>query len=190
MPGALVRECDRVTLRAVEPEDAPFRQRAGANPELRYPLGTYLRPQSAYDADDDDVFLVCLEDDPEPGAPDDVTRIGAVSVEDANYKRPELGYWIVPEAQGEGYATEAVGAAIDFAFRTYPTPAVGAHVFVDNDASRGLLESLGFEEEGLLRGYTYVNGEHRDAIQYGLLRENWDGWQAGVLTSDGRHVDR
>ncbi len=57
-------------------------------------------------------------------------------------------------------------------FREYDTPAVGAQAFKFNDASRGLLESLGFAEAGR-RKYMFVDGEHRDMVQYGLLRGEW-----------------
>jgi RimJ/RimL family protein N-acetyltransferase len=181
MPGARVAVGDRVTLRTVEREDAPFLQRASADPDLRYPLGTPLRTRGEFesdldDGDDDDRFLVCLDDDAPPGDPDEaeLRRIGVVSVEDADWKRPELGYWLVPEVHGEGYGAEAVSLAVDYAFRTYAAPAVGAGAFAGNDASRGLLTSLGFDEEGRRRGYMFVDGAYRDMVQYGLLREAWE----------------
>lgn len=100
-------------------------------------------------------------------------RIGVVSVEDADWKRPELGYWLVPEVHGEGYGTEAVALVVEYVFRSYETPAIGAGAFDFNDASQGLLESLGFSEEGRRRKYMFIDGEHRDMLQYGLLREEW-----------------
>jgi RimJ/RimL family protein N-acetyltransferase len=182
MPGARVESGERVTLRTVERGDIPFLQRAGNNPDIRYPLGTPVRNQEqiedGFENDGDNRFLVCLDgDDAGPGQPDegDVRRIGAVSVEDADYKRPELGYWLVPEIHGGGYGKEAVSLVVEYVFRTYDTPAVGAGAFDVNDASRGLLESLGFTEEGRLRKYMFVDGEHRDMVQYGLLREGWRG---------------
>ncbi len=61
---------------------------------------------------------------------------------------------------------------IDYVFRSYDTPAVGAEDYDFNDASRGLLESLGFAEAGR-RKYMFIDGEHRDMVQYGLLRREW-----------------
>ena len=180
MPGARVAGGERVTLRTAETEDVPFLQRAGANPGIRFPLGNPVMNRERYDISDDrnapDSFIVCLEtDDTGPGRPDegDVTTIGSVNVADAHYKRPELGYWLVPEFHGEGYGRGAVSLAIDYAFRQYDVPAVEAEAFDFNDASRGLLASLGFVEEGRKRKFMFVDGEHRDMIQYGLLREEW-----------------
>lgn len=181
MPGALAARGDRVTLRTVEREDVPFLQRGAANPEIRYPMASRLRNQAeleaAFEDDADDEFLVCLDDDAGPGQPaDDETRpVGVVSVEDADWKRPELGYWLVPEVHGNGYGSEAVSLVIEYVFRTYDAPAVSARAFAFNDASRGLLESLGFSEEGVHRRFMYVDGEHVDCVVYGLLREEWAG---------------
>jgi ribosomal-protein-alanine N-acetyltransferase len=179
MPGARIADGDTVTLRTVEAEDVAFLQRASANPEIRYPLGTPLRHREAIDADEEggtDRLLVCLDgEDAGPGQPDEdeTRRIGVVSVECLDYRRPELGYWLIPEGHGQGYGNEAVGLAIDYVFRSYDRPAVGAGTFDHNDASQGLLESLGFVEEGRRRKFMFVDGAHRDMVQYGLLREEW-----------------
>ena len=178
MPGARIERGERVTLRTVEEEDVPFIQRASANPGIRYPLGSPLRSREQIedrDREATDRFLVCLDDDAGPGQPDEgaVRRVGVVSVEDADWKRPELGYWLVSEVHGEGYGTEAVALVVEFVFRSYETPAIGAGAFASNDASQGLLESLGFTREGRRRKYMFVDGKHRDMVQYGLLREEW-----------------
>lgn len=181
MPGARVTSTERITIRTVEQEDIPFLQRASANPEIRYPLGNPVMGREQYEISDErgtDQFLVCLEErksshDPSQADEADVTRIGHVSVMDADYKRPEIGYWLVPAVHGQGYGREAVSTVIDYVFRVYDTPAVGAQAFDFNDASRGLLESLGFTEEGRYRKFMFVDGEHRDMVQYGLLREEW-----------------
>lgn len=180
MPGARVVSDERVTLRTVEEEDLLFLQRASANPEIRYPLGTPIRNrdeiEDSYENGDSDRFLVCLDEDsagPTQATEDDVTRLGVVNVMDADWKRPELGYWLVPEFHGDGYGKEVVSLVLDYVFREYSTPAVGAQAFEFNDASRGLLESLGFTKEGRLRKFMFVDGEHRDMVQYGLIRQEW-----------------
>ena len=180
MPGARIASGERVTLRTVEREDVAFLQRGAANAEIRYPLGSRLLNQQQVEDiiidDGEDQFLVCLDaDDAGPGQPDDgdVERIGFVSVKDADWKRPELVYWLVPEAHGDGYGKEAVSLVVDYVFRMHDTPAVGAGAYDFNDASRGLLESLGFEEEGRRRKLMFVDGEYVDSVEYGLLRREW-----------------
>jgi ribosomal-protein-alanine N-acetyltransferase len=179
MPGARIKSGERVTLRTFEREDLPFNQRASANPEIRYPIGNPLRNQDqieeGYEDGNSDQFLVCIEDDAGPGQPDedDVRRIGVISVNDADWRRPELGYWLVPEVHGEGYGKESVALVIDYVFRVYDHPTVGAGAYDFNKASRGLLESLGFTEEGRIRKDRFIDGEYIDMIQYGLLRKEW-----------------
>jgi len=190
MPGTRIAAGERVTLRTVEREDVPFLQRAFTEPRIRYPLGNAVRNREEiadrFEDHDGTRFLVCLDGDdpgPDPDAvaadrdPDagETRPIGSVGVEDADWKRPELGYWLVPEVHGEGYGAEAVALVVDYVFRVHATPAVAAGAYADNDASRGLLESLGFREEGRSRAHRFVDGEHRDLVRYGLLREEWSG---------------
>jgi RimJ/RimL family protein N-acetyltransferase len=61
--------------------------------------------------------------------------------------RPELGYWLTPEAWGHGYATEAASAVLRVA-RTLGHARVGARHFVDNPASGRVLEKVGFRRTG------------------------------------------
>ena len=54
-------------------------------------------------------------------------RAGMVSLTDVNYRRStaEVGYWLVPATQGRGYAREAVGRLLSYAFdRMYDSLAV------------------------------------------------------------------
>jgi RimJ/RimL family protein N-acetyltransferase len=178
MPGPLVRRGERVTLRTAEREDRPFLQRACANPRLRHAVGNPVMDREGFaesrEDDDADRFVVCLDDEAGPGAPDDdPRRVGGASVTDTSYKRPELGYWLVPEVHGDGHGGELLSLLVEYAFRQYDAPAVGAAAYDFNDASRGVLESVGLEEEGRRRKFMFVDGEHRDLCQYGLLREEW-----------------
>ncbi|MEZ3144091.1 GNAT family N-acetyltransferase [Halobaculum sp. MBLA0143] len=181
MPGSRLTHDPEtgVGLRTVEPTDAQFLQQCNARPALRYPLGSRVRAAhevetEVEDGERSDRYVVCLGDDGDPPPePDAVTRVGAVSVSDADWRRPELGYWLVPEHHGRGYGKAAVGLLVDHVFRTVDHPAVGAVAYGFNDASRGLLESLGFEEEGRTRRDRFVDGEYVDTVHYGLLREDW-----------------
>jgi len=68
-----------------------------------------------------------------------------------------------------------VALLVDYTFVIYDHPAAGAVAYDFNDASRGLLESLGFEEEGRIRRERFIDSEYVDTIHYGLLGENWRG---------------
>lgn len=176
MPGPRIATGSSVSLRLARPEDAPFLQRAGCEPPLRYPLGSRALSietlEEQIESGTDDRFIICVESEDQNGATP--TPVGAVSVEDADWKRPELAYWIAPEAQGQGYGGEGVALAVDFTFRNYDVPTIEAAAFEFNDASRGLLESLGFDEEGVHRNNMFVDGAWRDYVVYALDRADWE----------------
>lgn len=177
MPGAVFRRGDRVTLRPVEREDAEFIQRGHNHPEVGVSLGLD-RPENESEAElsieshEDDPLnvglLVCLEDGEEP------TPIGKVSLQDLHHTRPELSYWVVPEYQGNGYGTEAVEVLVDYAFNAHEVRGLQAQAFAPNEGSVGVLETLGFTQEGTLRDARFRDGEYVDVVWYGLLREEWE----------------
>lgn len=172
MPGPAFIRGDRVTLRTLEPEDREFIHRWQNDPAFRDEMYA-TTPRDAEEVDqlltewrepeDDMSLLVCVDGDP----------VGKVALFGVTRLRGELAYWLVPDAQGHGYATEAVSLLIDHAFDAVGLHKVHARVADFNDASRGLLESLGFAEEGRLREHTFIRGAHRDEIRYGLLRHEW-----------------
>lgn len=83
--------------------------------------------------------------------------------------RAEIGYSLAQASQGRGLATEAVRAVVAHAIDALGLFRIEADVDPRNDASRRLLERLGFRNEGLLRERWRVNGETCDTAFYGLL---------------------
>lgn len=59
----------------------------------------------------------------------------------------ELGYWLLPEARGTGYATEAGAAARDFAFEAVGAQTLVSYIHPENVPSRRLAERLGARYE-------------------------------------------
>ena len=62
----------------------------------------------------------------------------------------EIGYGILEEYQGNGYAAEAVGAAVDWALQQPGVTRVEAETEPDNRASRRVLEKCGFLPSGTI----------------------------------------
>lgn len=60
----------------------------------------------------------------------------------------ELGYWLVPHAQGMGYATEAARAALQWYFSRTAESMLSGY-FIGNDRSARVLAKLGFTQIGL-----------------------------------------
>ncbi len=62
----------------------------------------------------------------------------------------EIGYGILEECQGQGYATEAVKAALRWAFQNPNVTAIEAETDADNAASKRVLEKCGFVANGII----------------------------------------
>jgi RimJ/RimL family protein N-acetyltransferase len=76
-------------------------------------------------------------------------------------------YW------GQGYATEAARALIEFAFRTHQAHRVFTYCEVDNAASMRVLEKAGMQREGLIRESDWIRGAWHDQYLYAILRRDW-----------------
>ncbi len=90
-----------------------------------------------------------------------------------DYRSASTTYCFDDSAWGCGYATEAVGALLHWAFDALDLNRVQAEVDTRNVASARVLEKLGFVREGTLREDCVVNGEVSDSWVYGLLRRDW-----------------
>jgi RimJ/RimL family protein N-acetyltransferase len=62
----------------------------------------------------------------------------------------EIGYGILEEYQKQGYATESVKAALDWAFQNPEVTAIEAETEPDNTASQRVLEKCGFAANGTI----------------------------------------
>jgi len=60
----------------------------------------------------------------------------------------EVGYTLLPEARGNGYAIEAVRAAFDWATAVHGIRRFRASVAPDNERSLNLIGKLGFTQTG------------------------------------------
>lgn len=97
--------------------------------------------------------------------------VGAMSLKlTLAHRRAELGYWIARGEWGRGYATEAVSAAISFAFDALELHRVDAHHLVENPASGAVMRKAGMQHEGRRRGAIVRAGVPRDVEEYAVLR--------------------
>ena len=94
---------------------------------------------------------------------------------DAQCRRADVGYALLPSAWGRGYANEAVTALLDWGFEHLDLNRVEADIDPRNAASARALERLGFTHEGRLRERWIVGGEVSDSDIYGLLAREWRG---------------
>lgn len=85
------------------------------------------------------------------------------------FQQAEVGFGSLPAGQGKGYGKEALLTVLDFAFNACGFHKMKATVTEGNRASRGLLESCGFQLEGTLRDNYRLAGQWCNDWQLGLL---------------------
>ena len=96
---------------------------------------------------------------------------------DPDYRSAKMGYCLAEAAWGQGFATEAAGAVLQWAFDTLDLNRVQSETDTRNTASGRVLEKLGFIREGTLREDCIVDGDVSDSWVYGLLRREWKSLQ-------------
>ncbi|HEY1744749.1 MAG TPA: GNAT family N-acetyltransferase [Granulicella sp.] len=70
----------------------------------------------------------------------------------------ETGFWVRKSAQGRGFATEATNALLRYAFGALGMRRVGITHSSGNEASRRVVEKLGFASEGIQRAANLLPG--------------------------------
>ncbi|WP_226042748.1 GNAT family N-acetyltransferase [Natrinema sp. DC36] len=169
MPGPVFLEGRRLTLRTLEPEDYEFVARHFTNPSMRHggfedirnPITPKDIKQRIEEADDFHAFLAYREETP----------VGSAYLIDVDLegRNAELGYWITPDEQGNGYATEAAELCLAHAFDELGLHKVWARTVEDNEGSKRVLEKLGFQQEGVLREHWLGYDRYVDEYRFGLL---------------------
>jgi ribosomal-protein-serine acetyltransferase len=101
--------------------------------------------------------------------------VGNISFNSINHELQtvEIGYWLSCNYQGKGIVTRSVSKLIEIAFTELNMQKVQISVAVNNRASRGVCERLGFKQEGILTRAENLNGKVVDHAVYGLSRELW-----------------
>jgi [ribosomal protein S5]-alanine N-acetyltransferase len=106
--------------------------------------------------------------------------VGAIGLNiDAAARVAELGYWIGVPWWGQGIATEAVRALIDFGFTQLDLERIHAHHFARNPASGRVLQKAGMEFEGIRVDAIVKWGRPEDARFYGISRPDWERRRQG-----------
>jgi [ribosomal protein S5]-alanine N-acetyltransferase len=84
----------------------------------------------------------------------------------------EIGVAVAPEHRGQGFGTAAQHLLVEYLLDHTTANRIEA---LTNDANIGeqkALERLGFRQEGLMRGRSFLQGKYVGTLVYGLLRED------------------
>lgn len=153
----IVTETSRLILRHLAPADAAFYRRLVNEPSWLQNIGDrgirtqedaeeYIRTKSmeTYRTLGFGMYLVESKADAQP-----IGVCGLVKRE--SLPDLDLGFALLPEFWGQGYAREAAAAVMDLARTSLGLSRLLAITSLGNHASGSLLEKLGFRFEGIVR---------------------------------------
>ena len=104
---------------------------------------------------------------------DDDQLIGACGYSslEAEHRKAEIGFWLLPQFWGKGYIPEAARAVITYGFESMNLNRIEAIVEGGNEQSEQVLKKIGFAFEGRLREREIKNGRFIDLLYYSILKE-------------------
>ena len=96
-----------------------------------------------------------------------------------------LGYYAFVPFNGRGYMTEAMKDVLRDAFRNLRLHRLEANIQPGNEASRRLVQRLGFRQEGFSTRYLKIAGRWRDHERWALTVEDWTNNRARMRGTKG-----
>ncbi len=170
-------ETERLLLRELLPEDAPAIFRLFSDPLVTryYDLVSYTQVRQAEELIEffDESFE--LERAIRWGIErkEDGELMGTCGYVWLRTHRGEIGYDLHSSFWRQGYMSEALDAIIDFGFTEFGLNRIEAMTMLDNEASMGLLRSLGFEQDGIMRELEFFKDAFHDMRLFSLLRKEF-----------------
>lgn len=97
--------------------------------------------------------------------------VGALDVYDydAIARKGGVGIVLNAELRGQGVATKALNAFMNYLFGTLGMQMLYAVVPESNTPSKGLFETLGFEQSGTLKHWLLKDGQFENALLYQFI---------------------
>lgn len=108
----------------------------------------------------------------------DERHVGNVSSSEWNNENKwiDISYIIGDKSlYGQGIATTAFGAAINYLFKIKKFNRIQAHAVIENIASIRVMEKLNMHRDAVLRQIAYLpkEGRYSDEVIYSILRAEW-----------------
>ena len=85
----------------------------------------------------------------------------------------DMGYELDPKFWGNGFATEAARAVMQFGFSHMDLQRISAWCVADNVGSARVLEKLGMRLERRMRDHQYFKGRWWDTLSYAISYDEW-----------------
>lgn len=105
----------------------------------------------------------------------DGTLVGdlALCVSKSEPREAEVGFSLAPEHQGNGYASEALPALLDYTFETLGLHRVVAITDALNLPAATLLERVGMRREGHFHDNIFFKGAWGSEFSFAVLEREW-----------------
>lgn len=105
-----------------------------------------------------------------------LTLVGTVGLYeiDTRHQRAVWRIRLTPAVQGMGIGFEATRMTLEYGFRTMNLHKITSNSMAENAAIIKMTHKLGFQNEGILRSHYYFNGRFRDAIMFGMLKDEFE----------------
>lgn len=87
------------------------------------------------------------------------------------FKKAEIGFWLLPEFWKQGFVAEALAVVCDYAFTTMQLHRIEAQVEPENIASKNSLLKFGFIYEGTLRDCEIKNNQYISLDLFAILND-------------------
>lgn len=87
----------------------------------------------------------------------------------------EIGYFLLPEMWGKGYASLIAKKLIAFCFTELKSNKVAASCHSGNKASENVMIKNGMKKEGVIRAQRWKHGKWCDELRYGILAAEYRG---------------
>ena len=157
----------RLTLSPFEPSDWPFFHTLRDSPEIMRYMAA-IAPENetrrlfAARLTAPHTFVIRAQNDETP--------LGDIGLQISTQYPDEadIGYTVIPAAQGRGIASEALRAVCEYAFIRVGVKAVNAYVLAENGGSVRVLEKAGFVRTQVLDQAYEINGVRYDDWVYRL----------------------
>lgn len=83
----------------------------------------------------------------------------------------EIGYFLLPQYWGKGYATEIAKLLIEIGFLHVGLHRLCASCHIENKKSEHIMKKIGMKKEGQIRQVRFKNGTWHDELRYSILKE-------------------
>jgi RimJ/RimL family protein N-acetyltransferase len=172
---------DRLSLRPFTEEDFDAMYAIQSNPDVvRYLYGETRDRDATWQLLKERIAMVRIDNEGDRLSlaivrrdTGDVIGQATLMFRSAEHNQGEIGYVLLPEHHGQGFATEVAVALMELGFDGLRLHRLVGRCDGRNAASARVLERAGMRREAHLRENEFVKGEWTDELIYALLASEW-----------------